>query len=161
MSRYHLGRMQLLEKDARREGGREGGIQKKNEKKKDRSVSTSLRSKGGEGEGGRERGWKAESSYIHANSMFVFSLPSLAFALPILQHCLTAAHPIKAPARIDLQPLLTLMQMSCVRLMGAALCAAGWSFAFRGNFETGRRLWNSGRSALLPPICSQIKPGFP
>lgn len=120
-------------------------------------MSTSLRSKGGEGEGSwRERSWEAESSYIYADFRFVFSLPSLAFALPILQHCLTAAHPIKAPARIDLQPLLTLMQMSCVRLMGAALCAAGWSSAFRGNFETGRRLWSSGRSALLPPVCSRI-----
>lgn len=71
--------------------------------------------------------------------MFVFSLPFLAFALPILQHCLTAAHPIKAPARIDLQPLLTLMQMSSAQLIGVVLGAAGWSSAFRGNFETRKR----------------------
>lgn len=70
---------------------------------------------------------------------FVFSLPFLAFALPILQHCLTAAHPIKAPARIDLQPLLTLMQMSSAQLIGFVLGAAGWSSAFRGNFESRKR----------------------
>lgn len=34
---------------------------------------------------------------------------------PVLQRCLTAADPIKARARIDLQPLLTSMQMSRTR----------------------------------------------
>lgn len=50
---------------------------------------------------------------------------SLAFALPILQDCLTAAHPIKALVRIDLQPLLTLMQMSAREPMRIELGAGG------------------------------------
>lgn len=85
----------------------------------------------------------------NADIMFVFSLPFLAFALPILQHCLTAAHPIKAPARIDLQPLLTLMQMSCAQLIGVALAAAGWSSGFRGNFESRKRALTVRAAARL------------
>lgn len=84
--------------------------------------------------------------------MFVFSLPFLPFALLILQCCLTAAHPIKAPARIDLQPLLTLMQMSAAQLIGVVLGAAGWSFAFRGNFKSRK----NALTARLQVICPRV-----
>lgn len=80
-------------------------------------------------------------------------MPFLAFALPILQHRLTAAHPIKAPARIDLQPLLTLMQMSSAQLIGVVLGAAGWSSGFRGNFE-------SRKKALTGSLSGWKKSGF-
>lgn len=88
--------------------------------------------------------------------MFVFSLPFLPFALLILQHCLTAAHPIKAPARIDLQPLLTLMQMSSAQLISVALGAAGWSSGFRGNFESTRKA-----ALVLRSACGKSLSTFP
>lgn len=88
--------------------------------------------------------------------MLAFSLPFLPFALLILQHCLTAAHPIKAPARIDLQPLLTLMQMSSAQLISVALGAAGWSSGFRGNFESTRKA-----ALLLRSGCGSSSSTFP
>lgn len=92
--------------------------------------------------------------------MFASSSPFLPFALLILQRCLTAAHPIKAPARIDLQPLLTLMQMSSAQLISAALAAAGWSSAFRGNFERTKEGGSRSTLGLRPASVDVSCPGL-
>lgn len=149
MKGYHLWRMQSLERETLR---RKKNINKKKRGKKSpqrvhkfqmlKSVTAGLSQFDASEH-------NAGSSYIMLILMFVLSLPFLAFALPILQHCLTAAHPIKAPARIDLQPLLTLMQIRCAQPMGCALSATGWSPACSGNFESRKSALTHNPSGWL------------